>query len=457
MSMGTRCIRLASQYALVVVVGLTAAGWNCPVNAQDNSTTTNYVANIVGGVAVDLSGMLSNSKHDASGMLERLSRDIQPISGEMNQTAGLRKISLRRLEAELKNNIGKPLPDAVSLLAGLQSVRYVLFCPEQNDIILVGPAEGWKLDPRGYFLGAKSGRPVMLLDDLLVALRTAIRSPSALSCSINPTPEGIRRVEAFTRQIQPGTDPRAAAAAIEEKLGPQRITINGIPDNSHFARVMVAADYRMKRISMGLEPAPVQGLPAYTEMVKVSGSGMSNMSPRWWLEPAYQPLLRDEGSLAWEIRGAAVRCMTENDFFDASGVARASGRSDAVTQRWARLMTDRYQDLAQADPVFAQLQNCMDLAVVSSLIAKRRSAVDAGQEFPLLTGNVAGVPTLQLDAPKQVGPGASLARKGRKTMVAAGGVQVNPWAMIDKAQTSTELVQVHQKLAVAPSTSWWWD
>jgi len=453
MSIGIRCGRLARRWALVAVVLLTAVGWTSLVHAQANNTTTNYVANIVGGVSIDPTGMLTSAVR--SDKLRELRVELIPDA--MKHMAGLRMISLRRLEAEIKRCAAenKPLPEAVSLLAGLQGVRYVLFYPEQNDIVVAGPAEGWVLDPRGYFVGVKSGRPVMLLDDLLVAVRAALRSPSVLSCSINPTAEGVRRVEAAMKQMKPGVDARTAAATIEEQLGPQRISINGVPDSSHFARVMVAADYRMKRISMGLEQAPVRGLPSYTEMAKPGVA--SNMSPRWWLEPDYQPLLRDENALAWELRGTAVRCMTENDFFDANGVARPSGRSDPVTQRWADLMTGRYQDLAQADPVFAQLQNCMDLAVVSSLIAKRRSVIDASQQFPILTGNDGGLSTIKLDAPKQVAPAASLAKKGKKTMIAAGGVQVNPWVLLDKAQTNAELTQVHQKLTAAKNISWWWD
>jgi hypothetical protein len=339
----------------------------------------------------------------------------------------------------------------------LLEVRYVLVYPEERDIVLVGPAEGWALDPRGYFVGAASGRPVLLLDDLLVALRAAIQSPSVLSCSINPTPEGIRRVEAFSRQIQPGADPRAAAAAIEEQLGPQRVTVNGVPDTTHFARVMVAADYRMKRISMGLEPAPVRGLPSYPEMIKGSGSGLSNMLPRWWLQPDYQPLLRDDAGLAWEVRGAAVRCMTENDYLDANGVPRPSGRTDPVTQRWADLMTSRYQDLAQADPVFAQLRGCMDLAVVSALIVKQRLAAKAGHDFALLCGAAEGLSTLKIDAPKQVATGATIARKGKKTIIAAGGVQMNPWALVDKAEKSGEVAKIYGKALGTQRTTWWWD
>jgi hypothetical protein len=261
-----------------------AAAWTSSASAQDQNTNNINVLSIVGGVSVDAAGMVTNADRDTSGNLRQFRLDaLQAIPEGMNQTAGLRKVSLRRLEAEIKKCLeaGKMLPDAVYLLGGLLEIRYVLVYPDQRDIVLVGPAEGWVLDPRGYFVGAKSGRPVLLLDDLLVVLRSAIHSPSVLSCSINPTPEGIRRVEALARQVRGGADGQTTAAAMVEQLGPQRITVNGVPDSTHFARVMVAADYRMKRISMGLEPAPIRGLPNYPDMVKGGSLGLASVFPRW--------------------------------------------------------------------------------------------------------------------------------------------------------------------------------
>ncbi len=467
MSIGTHCFRSARWGVRLLVVCLTVLGWSSLANAQNNNNNNNNnnngttnVVNIVGGVSIDASGMVTDVDRDALGRLCQIRRNaLQPIPEGMDQTAGLRKVSLRRLEAEIRRaaRANQPFPDAVGLLAGLQQIRYVLVYPEAKDIVLVGPAEGWVLDPRGYFVGAKNGRPVLLLDDLLVALRAAVMSPSVLSCSINPTPEGLRRVETLARQFKPGLDPQAAALAIQEHLGPQRITVSGVPDTSHFAQVMVGADYRMKRISMGLEPAPIRGLPSYMEMTKAGSAGMSNMLPRWWLQPDYQPLLRDDEGLAWEIRGASVRCMTENDFCDANGVTRPSGRSDPITQRWADLMTSRYADLAQADPIFAQLQGCMDLAVVSALLVKQRLMLKAGEEFPLLTGAPEILTTANFGAPRQVASMAGLTKKGRKTVIAAGGVQMNPWTMIDKAEKGVQLTEVRGKASGAGHTHWWWD
>ena len=45
------------------------------------------------------------------------------------------------------------------------------------------------------------------------------------------------------------------------------------PTNSHFARVLVAADYRMKRLAMNLDPAPIAGFPSYVELLKTGAQG----------------------------------------------------------------------------------------------------------------------------------------------------------------------------------------
>ena len=108
----------------------------------------------------------------------------------------MRKISLRALEAAcqhfLTENSGK-LPDEIKYLGGLQRIQYVFVYPEQNDIVLAGPAEGWKIDEAGNVVGVTTGRPVLQLDDLLVALRTVSSArQGAISCSINPTAEGMR-------------------------------------------------------------------------------------------------------------------------------------------------------------------------------------------------------------------------------------------------------------------------
>src|SRR6185436_16001452 len=113
--------------------------------------------------------------------------------------------------------------------------------------------------------------------------------------------------------------PQNAGRQMEEAVGPQTVTVTGVPGTSHFARVIVAADFRMKRLAMNFEPAPVDGMPSFLDLIKRNRAAANNMMPRWWLAPNYDPISRDSEGLAWEIRGQGVRCMTEQDFLDHAG------------------------------------------------------------------------------------------------------------------------------------------
>lgn len=438
----------------VAVLALTAVSAGVAQAQNNNNQGYNRA---VGGISINVDGLLDNATQDDRGELRRVLQDaMRPVPADLKTTSPLRKVSLARLDAALQKALaeGREIPDAARYLAGLQQIRYVLVYPDQKDIVLAGPGEGWTVDARGTVIGQTTQRPVMLLDDLLVALRAAL-SPQRdiISCSIDPTAEGLQRLTQVTRKLS-ASDPGGSARVVEQQLGPQKITFTGVPESSHFARVLVAADYRMKRISMDLERAPIANLPSFLSMASAGGSGMRNMLPRWWLAPNYQPLLKDAEGTAWELRGASVQAMAENDFFNASGVREKTVAADPVSQRWADQMTRRYEDLAKAEPVFGQLRNCMDLALVGALVAKENLLGRAGCELGALRE---ALQTMQLTPPKQIASKASLVHKGRKWMIAAGGVQINPWDTVRKAELSEKVAGVRSQAASGEQGNWWWD
>ena len=165
-----------------------------------------------------------------------------------------------------------------------------------------------------------------------------------------------------------------AARQMEEALGPQTISVTGVPDTSHFARVIVAADFRMKRLAMDFEPAPVDGMPSFLDMAKSRRGGLHNMMPRWWLAPMYEPLRRDADGLAWELRGQGVHCLTEQEFLNDAGQKQHTGKADPTAQKWADTFTEKFDELAREDSSFGQLRNVMDLAVVGALLVERTAA-----------------------------------------------------------------------------------
>jgi hypothetical protein len=230
----------------------------------------------------------------------------------------------------------------------------------------------------------------------------------------------------------------------------QTISVTGVPATSHFARVIVAADFRMKRLAMNMEPAPVDGMPSYLTMIK-RGSAQSLM-PRFWLAPKYEPIRRDDDGLAWEIRGQAVRCLTEQDFMK-DGEKQHSGKADPTAQKWADSFTSKFEELAREDSSFGQLRNVMDLAVVGALLTKEGLIQKASFQAPGLMGDQ------QLDeypAPRAVASKASFVRAGGRWVVSvSGGVQIFPWQIADRTAVSKDLASTRPQLP-APK-SWYWQ
>jgi hypothetical protein len=439
------------------------------VNAQSvsNATLRPFVVGIrpvvrngaVGGVSIDAAGVVSRCQVDELNQLRsEREKALQPVPADLGHPSELRKISLRRLEAAISQLRQKNLPvtDELQNLAGLQRVRYLFVDPAQKDIILAGPAEGWKVGEQGAVVGRTTGQPVLQLDDLVLALRTAeAAGDEPISCSIDPTPAGVQRLHRLSRSLS-GRPSEESLRRMENALGPQQITVKGVPADSRFARVMVSADFLMKRLAMGFDASPVDGLPSYLEMLKANtAAAPRDAMPRWWLAPKYEPLLRDAGGLAWELRGPGVQAMTEDTIFQRDGTVR-SGRSHPLAKKWADAFTERYAALSKQSPVFAELRNCMDLAVVAALIVKEDLPAKANFAMPLLM-NVKAVQVAGWHVPKTVDSRASLLQRGREWIVSvSGGVELNSWAVADKSEERPELAVVRERAMPAEETGWWW-
>jgi len=437
-----------------------------PCGAQDGGVTIidtggGIRSNNVGGVSISADGVVSQPiLVDARRFQEQRQRALQPISDDLAKFTSQRRVSLRRLEQAITKHRSEqvaPLADEIRYLAGLQRIRYVFVYPDQRDIVLVGPAEGWKVDQLGNVVGLTTERPVLQLDDLMVALRTAGASNggTGISCSIDPTQEGLQRLHIMVSRMKTIGQPEATMRRIEEAMGPQVITVTGVPADSHFARVMVAADVRMKRLAMNFEESPVPGMPSFLELMRAGGTGMQNMLPRWWLAPDYDPLLTDADRLSWEIRGSGVQCMTKTDFLTENGTPqRGVDRGSKAARHWAETLTAKYEELANRDSVFAQLRNIMDLAVVAALLEKEGLLQRAGLELPQMMSEGA---TEIFNTPRQVASQVSFIKRGRNWLISAsGGVQIFPWEVADRSETSETLSPIRAK-ALVLTENWWAD
>jgi hypothetical protein len=417
----------------------------------------------VGGVAISADGVLSlPAETDRKLLRDELAKSVDKPAKDLNQPVELRMISLRGLEAALRdareNGLGE-VGDEVRYLAGLQRIQYVLLYPEENDIVLAGPGEGWKVDAAGNIVGITTGHPVIRLDDLLVAFRSSeearTKKNGGITCSIDPTEQGLARFREVVQQaggrMQPGV-----VAAMEKAMGPQTITVTGVPETSHFARVLVAADYRMKRYAMELDKPPVAGLPSFIGMLKTNKGALDNMLPRWWLACNYEPLARSEDGLAFELRGPGVKVMTESDFV-ADGEVKRSGKANPVAQKWADMFTEKYAELSVKDPVFGDLRNVMDLCVVAALIQREDLLGQVNLQIPSILDEK-GTEIAEFNAPKQVATKCSVAKSGRDYIIlASGGVDVDSWLVAENTKSDPAVSKVRQKATASNTKSWWWQ
>ncbi len=411
----------------------------------------------VGGVNISAEGLVEETTPAFREELRKeMIRTAKAAPMGMETAAEIRKVSLRGLERAVadayKNNMAV-LPDEVKYLGGIQRVQYVFVYPEHGDIVLAGPGEGWRVDAKGSVVGEKNGRPVLHLDDLIVALRTADAARTeGISCSIDPTAEGRRNLEAFLSRQQQFTP--AVIQGVEQALGLQQVSFTGIPQDSHFARMMVAADYRMKRLAMKLEPAPVAGLPSYLDLVRSAGG---NVTPRWWLACNYEPVRRSEDGLAWELRGKGVKVLTEDEFVAEDGAVKQTGRTSGPAERWAQLMTEKYDELSVAEPVFGELRNLMDLAVVSALIQKHDLLTAAKCELPMLLRKEGGASIESWNTPKAIATQSSFVKRGRNYVItASGGVQIESWQVASNTEVDAQVAETRRRSA-SSTGSWWWN
>ena len=417
----------------------------------------------IGGVHIDAEGVVQSTTAELSNEFRQgLLKNLQAAEGPMAEGTQMRVISLKRLQQAIKEAVdkGQNLSDEVLFLAGLQRVQYLFVDDENQDLLLAGPGEGWTVDGQGNVVGKTTGLPVLRLEDLLVALRTSdnARQGYGITVSINPTEEGNRRLTKFYRDLNAsgrGFD-ESMVEAIEQVLGPQEVSLTGVDTHSRFAQTLVAADYKMKRLGMGFEQSPVSGMPSFLDLCKKSNTSLRTLSPRFWMECNYQPVKHSADKMAWEISGS-VKAMTEDEFMNQEGERVGTGKANKLAMQWAESMTENFDELAKAEPVFAELRNLMDFAVVAALIQKHQLLEVAGVSLDLMV-DAQQLPTPELNVPKTVPTQCSFRRLVRSTLVtASGGVRLDSWKVIENLQQDEQATAARETAISGDSQQWWWN
>jgi len=407
------------------------------------------------GIDVNADGRVVPLPPDKSAALGRMMANVLETPPEnIDRRVSRRAISLKKLDAQVREIVEQyaVLPDAIRYLGGLTSIEYIVAVPDENDLLLIGPAEGWRADAAGNVVGSQTGQPVLVLEDFLTAVRLWHQpvAPRTVACSMEPTLEATTRLarlhQQFTNITADNAD--AYAAALEEAYGENPITIIGVPPSSRFARILVASDFQMKRIALGLESSQVRNIPSYVSLISTN---RPNISPRFWLIPEYATTTHDSQKMTWRLGNVRVRALTHEDYLS----PQRNRSTDRAALVWCRNMEENYDALARMQPVFGELRNTMRLALAAALIRQENLLQKANCTLSILLDETK-LKLIDYPEPKSVAFRSVRSQSGFSTIVASGGVEINPQdAVRNNVRLDNRIDAERTRLVQTIGDEWW--
>lgn len=389
---------------------------------------------------------------------------------DVRENADLRMVSLPRLEAHVAQLMkdGSEIPEDVRTIAGLSRIDFLFVFPETGDIVIGGPAGDWAADGQGRRISTSTNRPTLNLDDLVTLTRTFSKGGTeGFVCTIDPKKTQVAAVQQFVDQNRRTLNAKTAATftqELEQKLGLQNVRVQGVPQDSRVASVIVEADYRMKEIGIGKRQGP-EGMKSYFDLLTRSEQRGSNSMDalRWWMAVGYDAINVAPNGKVFEFNGNPIQCLSENQIVGNNGNRQGTGKASRANAKFADLFTKHLPELAAEDVVFADLENIFDLATVSALVQTHGLGQKVGWSPEAFIARN-GFATQPVQVPEELMTAAHFrVYDGRNVVIqVAGGVRVDVSALLSNKDSMKTVETLTAEAAKASpigqqNARWWWD
>jgi hypothetical protein len=302
-----------------------------------------------------------------------------------------RAVSLRVLQSTLKAGDSKQ----AAQLCGITKVSGFLVDKNTHDIVLFGDVN--------------PDLPPLAFDDFVVALRNTwflytqrvgrMRYYAAPGCSIDPNPQVLRQMRDVSDRLNTTRDMEARDVILGDwrEVGkqPQKVRVMGVPFDSRFAKVMVDADFYMKRLANGTVSLDIDGFNSMADMSEASArQEIQQGTPiptgqtlnRFWFCPG-DTTFTDDGGVV-KLTSCPVKLLTEQQYLTISGV-KGYGRPDAMALQFAQGFTTKYDDVAKVRPIYRELAGLFRFAGIARLLKDENAPGQAGFDMRYLLSQYA--------------------------------------------------------------------
>lgn len=453
------------QTLINLIVEQTSPPATWELDGGDFGTVTQFDQGVFFGTPLIAASLVM--RYDNSRLLAaaELARTANP-NDDVQEAAGLRLVSLPRLEQHVKSLMaaGQPIPDDVACLAGLTEVQFLFVFPDTRDIVIGGPAGAWKNADDQRTVSVSNGRPTLRFDDLVTLSRTFEPGGSGFfRCSIDPKPEQVKAVRDYAAKTElTSGNVQKVTDKLEEMLGLQNVIVQGIPQDSRVASVIVEADYQMKLIGIG-EREGAAGMKSYFDLLsRAERKGSAMDALRWWMTVGHDSIQVSPDRHSFEFSGREIQCQSENQLIAADGSRQATGKADNANTEFARLFTEHLPELSNQDVVFADLQNVFDLGLATALVHTMGLNREVGWQPEVLSA-VGGYSPAPVEVPAELMTAASSrVYNGREIVIqVAGGVRGDLRSVVRNPENFEVSAEVVKKAVeanpVGQSGRWWWD